>query len=90
MTLPNIKILYLVSEDWYFWSHRLPIARAARESGAQVSIATRVRDHGASIQAETFTLHPLELSRSGRIPLSSQLRQHANHRAKRRRRATVY
>jgi len=63
-----MKILYLVSEDWYFWSHRLPIARSARDSGAQVSIATRVRNHGAAIQAETFTLHPLELSRSGRNP----------------------
>ena len=24
------KLLFLVTEDWYFWSHRLPVARAAR------------------------------------------------------------
>jgi glycosyltransferase involved in cell wall biosynthesis len=69
VTLSNTKILYLVSEDWYFRSHRLPIARAARDSGAHVFVATRVRDHGGAIEAETFTLHPLELSRSGRNPL---------------------
>lgn len=68
MTLSNRKILYLVSEDWYFLSHRLPIARAAQAAGAQVSLATRVRDHGAAIAAAGFALHPLELSRSGRNP----------------------
>ena len=24
------RILYVVTEDWYFLSHRLPMARAAR------------------------------------------------------------
>jgi glycosyltransferase involved in cell wall biosynthesis len=68
VTLSNRKILFLVSEDWYFLSHRLPIARAAQKAGARVSVATRVRDHGAAIEAEGFTLYPLELSRSGRNP----------------------
>jgi hypothetical protein len=26
------KILYLISEDWYFVLHRLPMARAARDA----------------------------------------------------------
>jgi glycosyltransferase involved in cell wall biosynthesis len=68
MTLAGRKVLFVVSEDWYFCSHRLPIARAARDAGAQVCVATRVRDHAAPITAEGFTLIALELSRSGRNP----------------------
>lgn len=68
MTLAGRKILYLVSEDWYFCSHRLPIARAAKDAGAEVLVATRVRNHGAAIEAEGFRLIPLELARSGRNP----------------------
>ena len=26
------KLLFLVTEDWYFWSHRMPVARAARDA----------------------------------------------------------
>ncbi len=33
------SILYLVTEDWYFCLHRLPIARAARDAGYTVYIA---------------------------------------------------
>ena len=36
------RLLYLVSEDWYFLSHRLPMARAARDAGYEVHVATRV------------------------------------------------
>ncbi|MGY8960802.1 MAG: glycosyltransferase, partial [Alphaproteobacteria bacterium] len=74
MTLKNKKLLFLVSEDWYFRSHRLPIARAARDAGALVSVATRVRDAGDLIKAEGFRLFPLGLSRSGRNPFQD-LRQ---------------
>jgi glycosyltransferase involved in cell wall biosynthesis len=68
-TLQGRKILFLVSEDWYFLSHRLPMARAARDAGAEVVVATRVRGRGAEIEAEGFRLVPVELSRSGRNPL---------------------
>jgi hypothetical protein len=53
------KLLFLVTEDWYFCSHRLPVARAARDAGFAVAVATRVREHGEAIQAEGFSLHPL-------------------------------
>ena len=52
-------ILYLVTEDWYFCSHRLPVARAARDAGARIIVATRVADHGAAIEREGFALRPL-------------------------------
>src|SRR5215203_5740305 len=44
------KLIFLVTEDWYFWSHRLPMARAARDAGLAVAVATRVREHGDRIR----------------------------------------
>lgn len=37
-----MKILYVVTEDWYFHSHRLPLALRAIEDGYDVVIATRI------------------------------------------------
>lgn len=59
------KLLFLVTEDWYFWSHRLPVARAARDAGYAVVVAARVREHGDRIRAEGFRLCPLPWRRSG-------------------------
>ena len=47
-------LIFLVTEDWYFWSHRLAVARAARRAGARVIVATRVDRHGAAMRAEGF------------------------------------
>ncbi|MHB1240546.1 MAG: glycosyltransferase, partial [Gammaproteobacteria bacterium] len=64
------KLLYLVTEDWYFCSHRLPIARAARDAGFEVVVVTRVRAHGAEITSERFRLIPLEQRRGALNPLT--------------------
>lgn len=63
------KLLFLVTEDWYFWSHRLNLARAARDTGFEVHVATRVQDHGKRIESEGFKLIPIRLLRSGRRPI---------------------
>src|SRR5262245_39907567 len=55
------KILYLVSEDWYFVSHRIPMARAARKAGYEVHVATRVEKCAPQIAQEGFVLHPAAL-----------------------------
>ncbi len=70
MTLVGSQILFVVAEDWYFCSHRLPIARAARDAGANVLVATRVADHGEIIEAEGFRLLPLNIDRSGLNPVA--------------------
>lgn len=62
------RLLYLITEDWYFWSHRLDLARAAREAGYNVIVATRVTDHGERIRGEGFQLEPLEMVRRSRNP----------------------
>ena len=59
------KLLFLVTEDWYFCSHRLPVARAARDDGFEVVVATRVRAHGGPIADEGFALRPLPWRRRG-------------------------
>ncbi len=57
------KLLFLVTEDWYFLSHRLPMARAARAAGLEVHVATRVVAGRPRIEAEGFTLHALDWGR---------------------------
>lgn len=58
-----MKLLFVVTEDWYFVSHRLPLAVAAREAGFDVVVATRVGEHGETIRAAGIRLIPLGLSR---------------------------
>lgn len=53
-----MKLLFLVAEDWYFWSHRLSIARAARDAGLEVYVMTRVNRHAEAISSEGFHLIP--------------------------------
>ncbi len=62
-------LLYLVTEDWYFLSHRLPMARAAREAGYAVHVATRVTRHADAIRGEGFDLHELNWRRGSFNPL---------------------
>ena len=70
MSLKGRKIVYLVSEDWYFCSHRLPLGITAREAGAEVIVATRVNDHRAQIEAAGLRIAPIEMQRSGTNPLT--------------------
>ena len=65
---PVRRLLYLVSEDWYFRSHRLPMALAARRAGYEVHVATRVQADGAAIEALGIKLHPLAWRRGSTNP----------------------
>ncbi len=62
----KLRILFFITEDWYFWSHRLPIARAARDAGFEVLIATRVGQHKERIEKEGFRLIPIGLKRKNK------------------------
>lgn len=64
------KLLFLVAEDWYFCSHRLPLAIAAREAGYEVCVVTRVNQHADVIRAAGLALVPLQcMRRAGARPL---------------------
>ncbi|MGB8629268.1 MAG: glycosyltransferase family 4 protein [Xanthobacteraceae bacterium] len=65
------RLLYVVAEDWAFLSHRLPMARAARDAGFEVHVATRVDNGAAAIEAEHFILHPVPFARGSLQPSAS-------------------
>ncbi len=65
------KLLYVANGDWAFLLNRLPMARAARNAGYEVHVATRVDQDAAAIEAEGFILHPIPLQRGGTSPLSA-------------------
>lgn len=68
--MPRSKpvLVYLVTEDWYFLSHRLPMACAALRAGYEVHVATNVVDGGAAIEGYGFKLHPLNWTRGSAQP----------------------
>lgn len=43
------RVLFVVTADWYFCSHRLPLARAALARGDVVAVATSIDKHGEAI-----------------------------------------
>lgn len=63
------KLLFVVTEDWYFVSHRLPLAVAAKKAGFDVAVATRVGEYGETIRAAGIRLVPFGLSRRHGNPL---------------------
>jgi glycosyltransferase involved in cell wall biosynthesis len=64
------KILFLITEDRFLWSHRLPIARAALQDGFEVIVATRVLGDAQKIRDEGFRLFPLKFIRASYSPLT--------------------
>lgn len=69
MDFSGLTIVYLVTEDWYFWSHRLPFARAARDLGARIIVAARMTAHRDRIADEGFLPVHIPFDRSGLNPL---------------------
>jgi len=63
-----VKLLFLQTEDYTFWSHRLPFARAAKKAGYEVVVAAHEEAHGERIRAEGFRLVSLPWRRSGINP----------------------
>ena len=63
------RLLFVITEDWYFVSHRLALACAARDAGFEVGIATRVVSCAERITGEGIDLFPLRyMRRSSRNP----------------------
>lgn len=75
MSLPRSasprRLLYVANEDYAFLMHRLPMARAAREAGYEVHVATNVNAGAAAITAERFVVHPIPFRRGGLSPSSA-------------------
>lgn len=59
----RLKLLFVVTEDWYFVSHRLALAVAAQQAGFEVAVATRVGECHETIRVAGIRLIPFRLSR---------------------------
>lgn len=57
-------LMFVVNVDWFFLSHRLPIALEAQRQGYQVHIATGLTDKLDELQRHGLVVHPLSLDRS--------------------------
>ncbi|MEZ4323712.1 MAG: glycosyltransferase family 4 protein [Polyangiales bacterium] len=64
------RLLMVIAEDWYFWSHRLHIAQAAQRAGYDVGLATAQGDLQARIEAEGFRYFPIQLDRGSTNPFA--------------------
>ncbi|MFM8700157.1 MAG: glycosyltransferase family 4 protein [Hyphomicrobiales bacterium] len=64
------RVLFLVTDDRYFISHRLPMARAAKAAGYEVHVATHISRFEDAIKAEGFVLHVLSWEKAGQTPFT--------------------
>ncbi len=60
------RLLFFVSEDWYFRSHRLPLALAALEQGYEVFFVGRVTGCGDELAAKGIKVIPIDFRRGGK------------------------
>ncbi|HEV7258100.1 MAG TPA: glycosyltransferase family 4 protein [Bosea sp. (in: a-proteobacteria)] len=66
--MPRPKLLFVATEDWFFASHFLPMARAARELDFDVAVIARERHHRRVIEATGARLIALEAERRSLDP----------------------
>jgi glycosyltransferase involved in cell wall biosynthesis len=63
-------LVYLVTQDWYFMAHRVPMALAAQRAGYDVHVITHIDKHRAAIEALGFRLHAVDWRRGSVDPLA--------------------
>ena len=64
------KVLFVITEDWFFHSHFLDRAKYIASSGGTVGIATRFSIHEEELRDLGFELFPIDFSRRGLNPIS--------------------
>jgi len=63
------SILFAVTEDWYFWSHRQPMAAYLQQQGCEISLATRFNEHQSDCIGMGLECVAVTFERSLRHPL---------------------
>lgn len=66
---PRPKIFFVVNVDWFFLSHRLPLALEAQKRDYDVTIVTIETDRRAEIESYGFRFIGIPTSRAGTNPL---------------------
>lgn len=59
------KLLFVVNVDWFFLSHRVAIAEAARRAGYEVHLACGLTGRREEIESQGIVVHELPISRRG-------------------------
>lgn len=65
------RVLYFVTEDVYFVSHRLALAQAALKAGYEVAVATQISAHQSHIEQAGLTVFPIAIERASLNPFSA-------------------
>lgn len=58
------RLVFVVNVDWFFLSHRLPIALAAQKDGYEVHLVTTLTEHETTLEKYGFIVHPVVIDRS--------------------------
>jgi len=64
LTSVSPSVLFVVTEDWYFVSHRLAMARILQRAGWHVALAARFSGHETALEAEGIRCIPIRLRRT--------------------------
>lgn len=62
------RLVYVVSEDWAFITHRLSLAKYAIEKGYEVIAVTNINDHGKNLSDSGIDVININFSRSFNKP----------------------
>ncbi|MEO5974654.1 MAG: glycosyltransferase family 4 protein [Ilumatobacteraceae bacterium] len=63
-----MRLLYIITEDWFFTSHFLDRAVFAKNSGYDVAVATRNQHAASQIESHGIRVIPVDFSRHGLNP----------------------
>ncbi|MEO0393237.1 MAG: glycosyltransferase family 4 protein [Pseudomonadota bacterium] len=69
--LSGRTVLFVITEDWFFHSHFMPMAKAAIEAGYRVGVAARFDQHRNAIEALGADTFELSLNRGRFNPLGA-------------------
>ena len=64
-----MRLLYVITEDWFFTSHFIDRAIDAKNRGFEVFVATRNGDAAVAIRSHGITVVPVDFSRRGMNPV---------------------
>jgi glycosyltransferase involved in cell wall biosynthesis len=65
------KLIYFITEDWVFCTHRLPLAVAAKNAGYDVAVVTNVSTYADRIAQTGIRLIPFNLDRGSMNPIKA-------------------
>lgn len=65
----RMKLLIVVNVDWFFLSHRLPVALGALRAGHEIHVATTLTQGREQLEAHGFIVHPIQVDRSDAGPI---------------------